>query len=81
MAHRPMYCSNTDGDDCTKHDGIVSIFVCFSMDEARGLNEGEVFLILGRSFCPSFILAYIKAQNREKFDPARRLFLLSLPLA
>ena len=24
---------------------------------------------------------YYKAQNREKFDPARRLFLLSLPLA
>lgn len=23
MAHRPMYCSNTDGDDCTKHDGII----------------------------------------------------------
>ena len=26
MGHRPMYCSNNDGDDCTKKDGIVSIY-------------------------------------------------------
>ena len=30
-----------------------------SRDQARGQNEGEVFLMLGRSFCPSFIHAYI----------------------
>jgi len=23
MAHRPMYCSSNDGDDCTKHDSIM----------------------------------------------------------
>ncbi|KAL9953568.1 hypothetical protein ACROYT_G041005 [Oculina patagonica] len=23
MAHRPMYCSNSDGDDCTKHESKV----------------------------------------------------------
>lgn len=28
-------------------------------DQARGQNEGEVFLNLGRKFCPSFILTYI----------------------
>ena len=27
-------------------------------DQARGLNEGEDFLILGRSFYPFFILPY-----------------------
>ena len=30
-----------------------------SGDQASGQNEGEVFLIYWRSFCPSFILAYI----------------------
>ena len=30
-----------------------------SMDQARGQIEWGVFLIFGRSFCPSFILAYI----------------------
>lgn len=24
MGHRPMYCSNSDGDDCTKHESVVS---------------------------------------------------------
>ena len=28
-------------------------------DQARGQNEAEDFLILGKSFCPSFIHAYI----------------------
>ena len=28
-------------------------------DQARDLNEGEVFLILGRSFCPFFSFPYI----------------------
>ncbi|KAL9954282.1 hypothetical protein ACROYT_G041799 [Oculina patagonica] len=23
MGHRPMYCSNADGDDCTKHESVV----------------------------------------------------------
>ncbi|XP_073248091.1 acid phosphatase type 7-like [Porites lutea] len=23
MGHRPMYCSNSDGDDCTKHESVV----------------------------------------------------------
>lgn len=23
MGHRPMYCSNSDGDDCTKHESIL----------------------------------------------------------
>ncbi len=25
MGHRPMYCSNKDGDDCTHFESIVSI--------------------------------------------------------
>lgn len=24
MGHRPMYCSNSDGDDCTKYESVVS---------------------------------------------------------
>ena len=36
------------------------VILCpFHRDQARGQNKGEVFLILGRSFCPSLILAYI----------------------
>lgn len=23
MGHRPMYCSNSDGDDCTKHESVI----------------------------------------------------------
>ena len=24
MGHRPMYCSNDDGDDCTQYESVVS---------------------------------------------------------
>ena len=41
------------------HWSLWTKFKCWFRDQARGLNEGEVFLILGRSFCPSFILAYL----------------------
>ena len=25
FGHRPMYCSNDDGDDCTKEDSLVRL--------------------------------------------------------
>ena len=57
-------------------------------DHARGPNLGEVFADFWVKFLLIFILAYIiyafkllSVQNREKFDPGRRLFLPSLPLA
>ena len=27
MGHRPMYCSNADGDDCTQNESKVSFFL------------------------------------------------------
>ena len=67
---------------------IYVVFVCYFRDLERDLNEGEVFLILGRFlpiFLPFLYSLYIKisplAQNREKFDPTRRLFLPRLPVA
>ena len=69
----------------------LCIQIMIIRDQAKGQTETEFLLVLWKSFCPSFMLAYIihnpyncnstSAQNREKFDPVRRLFLPSLPLA
>ena len=43
LAHRPMYCSNIDTDDCTKYESIVSYFACLVLRRQR---TEEVLLLL-----------------------------------
>ena len=42
MGHRPMYCSNSDGDDCTKHESVVSCINEFLLSTScLVLNQGR----------------------------------------
>ena len=44
-------------------------------DQATGLNEGEVFLISGRSFCPLSILYILYIKTSPSVQTGRSLIL------
>ena len=80
--------SASKSNNCARNIKIIHIShyrlstSIFNRGQARGLNEGEVSLILGRSFCPFFILSYIfyifkllfQLKTGRSFEPAGRLY-------